>query len=44
MTKPRPRNIANDMIDCLETATANGRGRRSPRSGIPAISDIASRA
>jgi hypothetical protein len=22
MTKPRPRNIANDILDCVETATA----------------------
>ena len=44
MTKPRPRNIANDILDAVETATANGRGRRNPRSGIPATSATAARA
>ena len=44
MTKPRPRNIANDILDASRPRPRNGRGRRNPRSGIPAISAIARRA
>jgi hypothetical protein len=35
MTKLRPRDIANDILDAVETA-ANGRGRKSRRNGTPA--------
>jgi hypothetical protein len=40
----RPRSIADDIIDAVETATSNGRDRKNQRNGIPAIFAIEPRA
>jgi hypothetical protein len=41
MTSPRPRNIANDILDCVETATA--KWTKQKKSEEPAISGIGPR-
>jgi len=44
MINSRPRNIANDIIDAVETATSKWTRQKKSEERHPAISDIEPRA